>query len=79
MPRSLGHVFYDRLQGVLIDAGFDAFVEAACKPYYAAKMGADSCAPGISVLADLGCTGPRLIPHHLVVGEHLLHGRAGRQ
>jgi transposase len=25
MPRSPGHVFYDRLQRVLIDAGFDAF------------------------------------------------------
>jgi hypothetical protein len=27
MPRSPGHVFYDRLQGMLIDAGFDAFAE----------------------------------------------------
>jgi hypothetical protein len=27
MPRSPGHVFYDRLQGVLIDAGFDVFAE----------------------------------------------------
>ena len=42
MPRSPGHVFYDRLQGVLIDAGFDAFAETTCKPYYAAKMGAPS-------------------------------------
>jgi hypothetical protein len=33
MPRSPGHVFYDRLQQVLIDAGFDAFAEATCKPY----------------------------------------------
>jgi transposase len=46
MPRSPGHVFYDRLQGVLIDAGFDAFAETACKPYYAAKMGAPSVPPG---------------------------------
>ena len=46
MPRSPGHVFYDRLQGVLIDAGFDAFAETTCKPYYAAKMGAiDSAWP----------------------------------
>jgi transposase len=27
MPRSPGHVFYDRLQKLLVDAGFDAFVE----------------------------------------------------
>jgi transposase len=46
MPRSPGHVFYDRLQAVLIDAGFDAFAETACKPYYAAKMGAPSIPPG---------------------------------
>src|SRR5512135_2742673 len=46
MPRSPGHVFYDRLQAVLIDAGFDAFAETTCKPYYAAKMGAPSIPPG---------------------------------
>jgi transposase len=46
MPRSPGHVFYDRLQGVLIDAGFDTFAETACQSYYAAKMGAPSIPPG---------------------------------
>src|SRR4029453_14557864 len=46
MPRSPGHVFYDRLQGVLIDAGFHAFAEAPCKPYYPAKVGAPSIPPG---------------------------------
>jgi transposase len=46
MPRSPGHVFYDRLQTVLIEAGFDAFAETVCKPYYAAKMGAPSIPPG---------------------------------
>ena len=30
MPRSPGHVFYDRLQDVLIAGGFDRFVETAC-------------------------------------------------
>lgn len=34
MPRSPGHIFYDRLQQVLVGAGFDAFAEAICKPYY---------------------------------------------
>src|SRR3954467_5771371 len=46
MPRSPGHVFYDRLQAVLIAAGFDGFVETACQPYYAPKMGAPSVPPG---------------------------------
>ena len=46
MPRSPGHVFYDRLQLVLIEGGFDAFAEASCRPYYAARMGAPSVPPG---------------------------------
>jgi transposase len=46
LPRSPGHAFYDQLQKVLIDAGFDVFVENACRPYYAAKMGAPSLPPG---------------------------------
>ena len=46
MPRSPGHVFYDRLQSVLVEADFDAFAEATCKPYYAARMGAPSVPPG---------------------------------
>ena len=46
LPRSPGHAFYDELQKVLLDAGFDVFVENACKPYYAAKMGAPSLPPG---------------------------------
>jgi transposase len=46
MPRSPGHVFYDRLQRVLIDADFDGFAEKLCAPYYAPKMGAPSVPPG---------------------------------
>src|ERR1700749_400617 len=46
MPRSPGHVFYDRLQEVLIAGGFDHFVETACPSYYALKLGAPSLPPG---------------------------------
>ena len=46
MPRSPGHAFYDRLQKLLSDAGFDAFVETECKPFYAPRMGAPSLPPG---------------------------------
>ena len=42
MPRSPGQVLYDRLQSVLVEADFDAFVEATRKPYYAARMGVPS-------------------------------------
>src|SRR5580700_5274928 len=46
MPRSPGHAFYDRLQELLRGAGFDAFVEGVCRPYYAPRMGAPSLPPG---------------------------------
>ena len=46
MARSAGHVFYDRLQSVLIEGGFDGFAEATCKLYYATELGAPSVPPG---------------------------------
>jgi hypothetical protein len=46
MPRSPGHFFYDRLQAVLLEAGFDTFAETTCKPCYAVTMGAPSIPPG---------------------------------
>jgi transposase len=46
MPRSPGHAFYDKLQTLLAGAGFDAFVEETCRPFYAARMGAPSLPPG---------------------------------
>jgi transposase len=46
MARSPGHAFYDRLQDLLREAGFDVFVEEVCKPYYAPRMGAPSLPPG---------------------------------
>ncbi len=54
MPRSPGHVFYDRLQSVLVEADFDGFAEALCKHYYAARMGATSAPPGRDVRIHLG-------------------------
>ena len=46
LPKSPGHVFYDRLQAVLLEAGFDAFVEKLCEPCYAPTMGAPTLPPG---------------------------------
>jgi transposase len=46
LPRSPGHVFYDRLQAELAAAGFDTFVEHECQPYYARTIGAPSLPPG---------------------------------
>ncbi len=46
LPRSPGHVFYDRLQSVLRESGFDAFAERLCQPFYATRLGAPSLPPG---------------------------------
>ena len=46
LPRSPGHAFYDRLQAVLVEAGFDRFAEKECAPYYAGKRGRPSLPPG---------------------------------
>lgn len=40
-----GHVFYDRLNRLLAEAGFDAFVEELCAPYYKSG-GRGSIPPG---------------------------------
>jgi transposase len=46
LPRSPGHAFYDRLQSVLIEAGFDHFAESQGAPYYASRRGRPSLPPG---------------------------------
>jgi transposase len=46
LPRSASHPFYRRLNRILEDAQFDAFVEGACATFYAPVMGRPSLAPG---------------------------------
>ncbi len=41
-----GHPFYCKLNRLLADAGFDAWLEAVCKSYYADGQGRDSIPPG---------------------------------
>ena len=41
-----GHPFFERLNRVLEEAGFDAFVEGLCAAFYAARMGHPSLRPG---------------------------------
>jgi hypothetical protein len=38
LPRSAGHVFYQKLNKLLREAGFDEFVERLCQPYYADEI-----------------------------------------
>ena len=46
LPRSAGHPFYQRLNRVFDEAGFDAFVEEQCATFYADGVGRPSLAPG---------------------------------
>ena len=42
-----GHPFYERLNGVLNEAGFDAFCEQRCRGFYHQKLGRPSLVPGV--------------------------------
>ena len=46
LPRSPGHPFYRRLNQLLAEAGFDAWLETLCRPYYAEQKGRPSIPPG---------------------------------
>src|SRR6185312_10797874 len=46
LPVSPGHVFYEKLNGLLAEGQFDEWVEELCEPYYA-RIGRPGIAPGI--------------------------------
>jgi transposase len=46
LPVSPGHVFYEKLNGLLAEAGFDVWIEGLCEPYYA-KSGRPGIPPGV--------------------------------
>jgi transposase len=47
LPQSPGHVFYDKLNALLAEAHFDAYVEELCREYYADGAGRESLPPGV--------------------------------
>jgi transposase len=47
LARSPGHPFYERLNRLLAEYGFDAFVEEQCRSFYAERMGRPSLPPGV--------------------------------
>jgi len=47
LPKSPGHVFYQKLNRLLAEARFDEFVEQLCRPYYADNVGRPGIPPGI--------------------------------
>src|SRR3954464_4838545 len=46
LPRSPGHAFYDKLNLLLREAGFDRFAEDLCRAHYADGIGRASIPPG---------------------------------
>src|SRR3954469_19109069 len=46
LPQSPGHAFYDKLNALLADAGFDRYVEDLCREHYADRAGRESIPPG---------------------------------
>ena len=47
MPRSPGHVFYQKVNRLLADSGFDHWVEELCEPFYADGRGRPGIPPGV--------------------------------
>jgi transposase len=47
LARSPGHPFYERLNRLLSEHGFDPFVEERCAKFYAERMGRPSIPPGV--------------------------------
>jgi transposase len=47
LPRSPGHAFYDKLNRLLGEAGFDPYLEDLCRPSYAENVGRESIPPGV--------------------------------
>lgn len=47
LARSPGHPFYERMNALFAEEGFDRFVEARCTQFYAQRMGRPSTAPGV--------------------------------
>ena len=47
LARPASHPFYERLNRLLEECGFDEFVEDACRAFYAPQMGRPSLTPGI--------------------------------
>jgi len=47
LPQSPGHVFYEKLNRLLAEAGFDRHVEDLCREHYADGVGRESVPPGV--------------------------------
>ena len=49
LVKSPGHPFYERVNSLLAEAGFDEYVEVLCAKFYAGNVGRPGLAPGVYV------------------------------
>jgi len=47
LPKSVGHIFYRKLNRLLAEADFDHAAERMCEPYYHSHLGRPSIPPGV--------------------------------
>ena len=47
LPKSQGHIFYRKLNGLLAEADFDRTVERICEPHYHSHIGRPGIPPGV--------------------------------
>jgi transposase len=47
LPKSIGHIFYEKLNQLLAEAGFDRWVEELCAPHYSGQQGRPGIPPGV--------------------------------
>jgi len=47
LPKSVGHIFYRKLNRLLAEADFDRTVERMCEPHYDSRLGRPSIPPGV--------------------------------
>ena len=47
LPKSVGHVFYTKLNELLAEAGFDRWIEELCESYYSDGKGRPGVPPGV--------------------------------
>ena len=50
LPRSVSHPFYEKLNRLLAEHGFDELVEEQCQGFYAKKMGRPTCSEAARVM-----------------------------
>jgi transposase len=54
LPQAPTTPFFDKLNELLAEMGFDAYVENLCRPFYAKRLGRPSLAPGVYFRLLLG-------------------------